>query len=763
VGQAHGQSLELSPDTLKKIQAIAAKHGAWYEGNGTDRSYTKGQIDRYVGSWDDEVAKTASPNDPKWLYVLFANVDENNRVQRVGVDPQDTIFNRLLTTAKDNSFQGIGFTSQALQKFLSMASEGKYDFVKMSQQPATQENLTRFLKAGEALMWPGNWEQYPNRAGKIAKSATVDVRDQYLATRKAGVYVTGSGHLKAVQNITGKQGVAEDSFNQNFNQIDSIITKKYPKEIMNLLLGMFPTAKEAIVNQYNDEDGMPFSEWRRAIWDIGNYVLSGPVVIDGSKLPIDSETEADRLAKYQQYIKDKDSGKPARYFRNNDSDPRTIDFTKLPPITIAQTNAGMTVTDGNHRAFLAKMANKPLRAYVLKQQPNNHPNVAKIKALFSNQQSLAEGYAGVDDTDTVGFSVNTEKAYTAVMRRFGDVIDHDETSGIMYAPARVWPQIEIVAFDADGEGATRDDGIDENLRNWFGKEKWVRMDTKGNIKGDCARGSEKEGKPKCLPQAKAHALGKKGRAAATQKKRREDPNPERRGAAINVDTKVREQDTLDEACWTGYHKEGMKTMFGKKYPNCVKNKNESLETYIKRNECPGCGGVMVAEGQLTEKQDACYHKVKSRYKVWPSAYASGALVRCRKVGADSWGSKSESATEAVNPAQQAAIAIAKKKKMDVAEAERNEMDTPAVQAALARMAARHNKEQWTKEQLAALGKRLAASKQNDVEEDQWHGENDAWSDGKGQWSDGRGQWDESTDADVANYLAEMKNAGYDIK
>ena len=210
VGQAHGQPLELSPDTLKKIQDIAAKHGAWYEGNGTDRAYTKGQIDRYVGSWDDEVAKTASPNDPKWLYVLFANVDENNRVQRVGVDPKDTIFNRLLATAQDNSFQGIGYTAQALQKFLQMASEGQYDFVKMSQQPATQPNLTRFLKAGEALMWPSNWEQYPNRAGKIAKAATVDVRDQYLATRKAGVYVTGSGHLKAVQNITGQQGVAED-------------------------------------------------------------------------------------------------------------------------------------------------------------------------------------------------------------------------------------------------------------------------------------------------------------------------------------------------------------------------------------------------------------------------------------------------------------------------------------------------------------------------------------------------------------------------
>mgnify|MGYP001201557926 CR=1 FL=1 len=43
------------------------------------------------------------------------------------------------------------------------------------------------------------------------------------------------------------------------------------------------------------------------------------------------------------------------------------------------------------------------------------------------------------------------------------------------------------------------------------------------------------------------------------------------------------------------------------------------------------------------KKDACYHKVKSRYKVWPSAYGSGALVKCRKVGAKNWGnSKKES-------------------------------------------------------------------------------------------------------------------------
>tara|TARA_A100001201_G_scaffold1761_1_gene4465 strand:+ start:1091 stop:1273 length:183 start_codon:yes stop_codon:yes gene_type:complete len=44
-------------------------------------------------------------------------------------------------------------------------------------------------------------------------------------------------------------------------------------------------------------------------------------------------------------------------------------------------------------------------------------------------------------------------------------------------------------------------------------------------------------------------------------------------------------------------------------------------------------------GKTGTKKDACYHKVKSRYKVWPSAYASGALAKCRKVGVSNWGNK----------------------------------------------------------------------------------------------------------------------------
>jgi len=38
-------------------------------------------------------------------------------------------------------------------------------------------------------------------------------------------------------------------------------------------------------------------------------------------------------------------------------------------------------------------------------------------------------------------------------------------------------------------------------------------------------------------------------------------------------------------------------------------------------------------------KDACYKKVKARYKVFPSAYASGAIAKCRKVGASNWGNK----------------------------------------------------------------------------------------------------------------------------
>jgi hypothetical protein len=53
-----------------------------------------------------------------------------------------------------------------------------------------------------------------------------------------------------------------------------------------------------------------------------------------------------------------------------------------------------------------------------------------------------------------------------------------------------------------------------------------------------------------LPQSKAQALGKKGRAASAAKKRRQDPNANRKGKAKNVATKVREEQ-LDELTFLG--------------------------------------------------------------------------------------------------------------------------------------------------------------------------------------------------------------------
>jgi hypothetical protein len=186
---------------------------------------------------------------------------------------------------------------------------------------------------------------------------------------------------------------------------------------------------------------------------------------------------------------------------------------------------------------------------------------------------------------------------------------------------------------ANQEQPVNEEELDENLRKWF-KEKWVRFGPDGKIRGACARGDDSEGKPKCLPQKKAQNLGKKGRKYAASKKRREDPNPERRGKAKNVATKKK---TNEE--WSQKYKDSINCSnpkgFSQKAHCAGKKKNEDMHEETKK--CPECGGPMYHESMMTEKQDACYHKVKSRYKVWPSAYASGALVQCRKKGAKNWG------------------------------------------------------------------------------------------------------------------------------
>ena len=76
----------------------------------------------------------------------------------------------------------------------------------------------------------------------------------------------------------------------------------------------------------------------------------------------------------------------------------------------------------------------------------------------------------------------------------------------------------------------------DDLGKWF-NEKWVRITSTGNIAGPCGGRSSKEGKPKCLPKAKAQSLSTEERKRLVARKRKKDPNPNRRGKAIMTSSK----------------------------------------------------------------------------------------------------------------------------------------------------------------------------------------------------------------------------------
>jgi len=150
---------------------------------------------------------------------------------------------------------------------------------------------------------------------------------------------------------------------------------------------------------------------------------------------------------------------------------------------------------------------------------------------------------------------------------------------------------------------------EEGLRDWFGKSKskegkpgWVNVVTGGT----CASDEPGEGTPKCVSSAKRASMTKAERLSAARRKKAADPGQQQKSGAakptyVSTDPKKKMKEEIDL--------------------QEVKDK----------------------PGKSSGKKDACYHKVKSRYDVWPSAYASGALVKCRKVGADNWGTKSEEA------------------------------------------------------------------------------------------------------------------------
>ena len=174
---------------------------------------------------------------------------------------------------------------------------------------------------------------------------------------------------------------------------------------------------------------------------------------------------------------------------------------------------------------------------------------------------------------------------------------------------KVQKKLDKLSEARDGKSA-KDKGY--SLHDWFKGGGWKQAGGKYDGK-PCAKQPGQTTKPFCRDADDRANMSKDERDRRAAKKRREDPNADRKGKA-----KMVHEENLEEKknCWPGYEKKGTKKMFGKEYNNCVKKE----ETEI-------------SEG----KKDACYHKVKARYDVWPSAYASGALVKCRKKGAKNWG------------------------------------------------------------------------------------------------------------------------------
>ena len=149
-----------------------------------------------------------------------------------------------------------------------------------------------------------------------------------------------------------------------------------------------------------------------------------------------------------------------------------------------------------------------------------------------------------------------------------------------------------------------------SLHKWFkgskskdGKGGWVNVVTGGT----CASDEPGEGTPKCVSSSKRASMSKKERLSAARRKKKADPNQQKKTGAA-------------KPTYVSTDKKKKKKM------------KEEVDTVSEAKDKKGKG---------SGSKDACYHKVKSRYSVWPSAYASGALVKCRKVGAANWGNSTK--------------------------------------------------------------------------------------------------------------------------
>ena len=173
--------------------------------------------------------------------------------------------------------------------------------------------------------------------------------------------------------------------------------------------------------------------------------------------------------------------------------------------------------------------------------------------------------------------------------------------------------------NGNGNGGANGGVSEGTLHKWFkgskskdGKGGWVNVVTGGT----CASDEPGEGTPKCVSSAKRASMSKSERLSAARRKKKADPGQQSKSGAAKP------------------------TYVKTDSPRKKKMKEEVILEKDKKGKGSGT-------------KDACYHKVKSRYSVWPSAYASGALVKCRKVGAANWGNSTKK--EGFTPSQIAAL------------------------------------------------------------------------------------------------------------
>ena len=189
----------------------------------------------------------------------------------------------------------------------------------------------------------------------------------------------------------------------------------------------------------------------------------------------------------------------------------------------------------------------------------------------------------------------------------------------------------------------------EDLRQWFSKTHpegdWKRINSKGEVAGPCAR-EPGEPKPKCMSKEKRAKLSKKERAAAVAAKRRYDPvadRPGKGGKPINVSNfgkgKLSEEE-VTEACWDTHKQVGMKKKDGKMVPDCVP-KNEEVEQIDEKNS--------PTNPALWSRAKAM---ARSKFDVYPSAYANGWASKWYKSKGGGWKSvKEETVQEGLGNAE----------------------------------------------------------------------------------------------------------------